>query len=146
MARRRPVRSDCGGCRAALRCPFAKCGRNAQCGGHVLFAESPAGRSLPLRVHPGTLNTQSAASPSRTHAHTNKSEGYRNTEQSNMKAAVTTEPGRGNAVDMISNWSRINAELSSLFVTSCCIIPCIQRPLSCILPRSIKQTLADSST
>lgn len=32
---------------AALQCPFAKCGRNAQCGGHVLLAESLAGRSVP---------------------------------------------------------------------------------------------------
>lgn len=41
---------------AALQCPFAKCGRNTQCGGHVVLAESFAGRSIP-QIPSCTLNT-----------------------------------------------------------------------------------------
>lgn len=41
---------------AALQCPFAKCGRNTQCGGHVVLAESFAGRSIPQSPS-CTLNT-----------------------------------------------------------------------------------------
>ena len=41
---------------AALQCPFAKCGRKTQCGGHVVLAESFAGRSIPQSPS-CTLNT-----------------------------------------------------------------------------------------